>query len=123
MLGYFSPLIADDIGPLILLVFFGCLVAAFFYVFFFIPETRGITLEQVDELYRSGVPAWRSTKWKPSERRVVPRGDEEKMDPEAAHQEHVEAAAVLAKRPSQAAVLGKRSSEGGSRFTRQLSRG
>ncbi|CAK9785869.1 putative sugar transporter [Cutaneotrichosporon oleaginosum] len=94
MLGFFSPLIADDIGPLILLIFFGCLIAAIFYVFFFIPETAGITLEQVDELYRSGVPAWRSTTWKPSERRVTAR--DEKSD-EAAHHEHVEAAAVLAK--------------------------
>lgn len=100
MLSYFSPLIADDIGPLILLIFFGCLVAALFYVFFFIPETAGITLEQVDELYRSGTPAWRSSTWKPSERRVVPH--DEKTDPEAAHQEHVEAAAVLAKRTSRA---------------------
>jgi hypothetical protein len=37
----FSPLIADDIGPLILLIFFGCLIAAIVYVFFFIPETKG----------------------------------------------------------------------------------
>ena len=66
MLGYFSPLIADDIGPLILLVFFGCLVVAFFYVFFMIPETRGISLEEVDELYRSKIPAWRSGSWKPA---------------------------------------------------------
>ncbi|BEJ03737.1 hypothetical protein CcaverHIS641_0109120 [Cutaneotrichosporon cavernicola] len=98
MLGYFSPLIADDIGPLILLIFFGCLVAALIYVYFFIPETRGITLEQVDELYRSGTPAWRSTTWRPSERAVVTHDD--KADPERAHQEHVEAAAVLSKRPS-----------------------
>ncbi|WVQ92725.1 hypothetical protein IAS59_006540 [Cryptococcus gattii] len=53
LLSYFSPLIADDIGPLILLIFFGCL-------------TRGITLEEVDELYRSKVPAWQSNSWKPS---------------------------------------------------------
>lgn len=104
MLGYFSPLIANDIGPLILLVFFGCLVMAFFYVYFFIPETRGISLEQVDELYRSGTPAWKSTNWRPSERAARPRPSDEKMDPEAAHQEHVEAAAVLAKRPSRVVV-------------------
>lgn len=97
-LGYFSPLIAADIGPLILMVFFGCLIAALVYVFFFIPETAGITLEQVDELYRSGTPPWRSSTWKPSERRVATHDD--KTDPEAAHHEHVEAAAVLAKRPS-----------------------
>jgi len=37
----FSPLIVDDIGPLILLIFFGCLIGAIIYVFFFIPETKG----------------------------------------------------------------------------------
>ncbi|WVO25076.1 uncharacterized protein IAS62_006461 [Cryptococcus decagattii] len=66
LLSYFSPLIADDIGPLILLIFFGCLVFAFFYIFFMLPETRGITLEEIDELYRSKVPAWKSNSWKPS---------------------------------------------------------
>ncbi|UOH85377.1 hypothetical protein LQV05_002199 [Cryptococcus neoformans] len=66
LLSYFSPLIADDIGPLILLIFFGCLIFAFVYVFFMLPETRGITLEEVDELYRSKVPAWESNSWKPS---------------------------------------------------------
>ncbi|OXG26242.1 high-affinity glucose transporter SNF3 [Cryptococcus neoformans Bt120] len=42
LLSYFSPLIADDIGPLILLIFFGCLIFAFVYVFFMLPETRGV---------------------------------------------------------------------------------
>ncbi|WVQ96594.1 hypothetical protein IAU59_003699 [Kwoniella sp. CBS 9459] len=66
LLSYFSPLIADDIGPLILLVFCGCLIFAFFYVYFMIPETRGISLEEVDELYRARIPAWRSSTWVPS---------------------------------------------------------
>ncbi|KAN0100169.1 Sugar transporter domain containing protein [Tylopilus felleus] len=56
------------IGPLIMLVFFGMLVVGLFYVYLFIPETKGIALEEVDALYRSGVPAWRSTGWKPSEK-------------------------------------------------------
>ncbi|KAK8858902.1 hypothetical protein IAR55_003133 [Kwoniella newhampshirensis] len=75
LLSYFSPLIADDIGPLILLVFCGCLVFAFVYVFFMIPETRGISLEEVDELYRTKVPAWRSSSWTPSTRHLTEVGD------------------------------------------------
>ncbi|GAA5970832.1 hypothetical protein JCM11641_004470 [Rhodosporidiobolus odoratus] len=35
------------------------------YVFFFLPETKGLSLVQVDELYISGVPAWRSASWEP----------------------------------------------------------
>ncbi|KAH0837879.1 general substrate transporter [Lanmaoa asiatica] len=68
MLSFFSPRIVVKIGPLIMLVFFGMLVVGLFYVYFFIPETKGITLEEVDELYRSGIPAWRSAGWKPSEK-------------------------------------------------------
>jgi SP family sugar:H+ symporter-like MFS transporter len=48
------------------LIFFGCLIFAFFYVFFMVPETKGITLEEVDELYRTGVKPWKSSKWTPS---------------------------------------------------------
>ncbi|GFZ50526.1 hypothetical protein JCM24511_08283 [Saitozyma sp. JCM 24511] len=70
MLSYFSPLIANDIGPLILLIFFGCLIFAFFYVFFFIPETKGISLEEVDELYRSSTPPWKSASWRPASHRA-----------------------------------------------------
>ena len=35
------------IGPLILLIFFGMLLFGYVYVYFFIPETRGLTLEEV----------------------------------------------------------------------------
>ncbi|KAG8852123.1 hypothetical protein FRB96_008924 [Tulasnella sp. 330] len=66
LLGFFSPRIAARIGPLILLIFFGMLVVAFFYVWLLIPETKGLSLEEVDEMYRSGVKPWRSAEWKPS---------------------------------------------------------
>ncbi|GAA5884310.1 hypothetical protein JCM6882_002222 [Rhodosporidiobolus microsporus] len=35
------------------------------FVFFLLPETKGLSLVQVDELYLTGVPAWRSAQWKP----------------------------------------------------------
>jgi len=66
LLSFFSPRIATDIGPLILLIFFVVLVFGFGYVWLFIPETKGLELEEVDELYRSGIPAWRSAGWKPA---------------------------------------------------------
>lgn len=53
MLGWFSPKIADDMGPYIMLIFFALLCCSFVYVFFFIPETKGLSLEQVDEMYES----------------------------------------------------------------------
>ncbi|TFK56371.1 general substrate transporter [Heliocybe sulcata] len=62
---FFSPRIAARIGPLILLVFCGILVFAFGYVYLFIPETKGLRLEEVDEMYRSGVKPWKSGEWRP----------------------------------------------------------
>lgn len=93
ILGFFSPRIADDIGPLILLIFCGCLVLAFIYVFFFIPETAGISIEEVDELYRSGTKAWRSAGWQPSGRLRDDSGtgsvdDEKRKGSIAQHHEH-----------------------------------
>ncbi|KAG2115382.1 general substrate transporter [Suillus cothurnatus] len=68
MLSFFSPRIVDRIGPMIMLVFFGVLVFGYIYVYFTIPETQGLTLEEVDELYCSGVAPWQSVGWRPSEK-------------------------------------------------------
>lgn len=65
LLSFFAPRIAEDIGPLILLIFFGMLLFGYVYVYLFIPETRGLSLEEVDEMYRSGVKPWNSADWKP----------------------------------------------------------
>ncbi|KAJ7605077.1 general substrate transporter [Mycena polygramma] len=65
LLGFFAPRIAGDIGPLILLIFFGMLVFGFGYVYLCIPETKGLSLEEVDEMYRSGVKPWHSASWTP----------------------------------------------------------
>jgi len=66
LLGFFAPKIAVDINTFILLIFCGMLIVAFFYVYFFIPETKGLTLEEVDEMYRSGVKPWNSSTWTPT---------------------------------------------------------
>ncbi|CAI4761795.1 ATM_1a_G0048370.mRNA.1.CDS.1 [Saccharomyces cerevisiae] len=52
-------------------VFLGCLVFAYFYVFFFVPETKGLTLEEVNTMWLEGVPAWKSASWVPPERRTA----------------------------------------------------
>lgn len=70
LLSFFSPRIANDIGPLILLIFCGMLVFGYVYVYLFIPETKGLSLEEVDEMYRSRIPAWKSAGWRPSEKHI-----------------------------------------------------
>ncbi|KAH7922786.1 general substrate transporter [Leucogyrophana mollusca] len=68
LLSFFAPRIAAKIGPLILLIFFGMLVFGFLYVYLAIPETKGLSLEEVDEMYSAGVKPWKSAKWRPSEK-------------------------------------------------------
>ncbi|KAI5118779.1 hypothetical protein M0805_005660 [Coniferiporia weirii] len=75
LLSFFAPRIAADIGPLILLIFFGMLVFGYVYVYFAIPEVKGLSLEEVDELYRSGVKPWHSSTWKPSNKAPLHHGD------------------------------------------------
>ncbi|KAI8980586.1 general substrate transporter [Trametes punicea] len=70
LLSFFAPRIANKIGPLILLIFFGMLVFGYVYVWLFIPETKGLSLEEVDEMYRAGVKPWNSVGWRPSEKHI-----------------------------------------------------
>ncbi|CAE6479323.1 unnamed protein product [Rhizoctonia solani] len=71
LLSFFAPRIAKDIGPLILLIFFGMLTFGFVYVWFCIPETKGLSLEEVDEMYRAGVKPWHSADWKPHQKHLT----------------------------------------------------
>lgn len=69
LIGFFTPFITNAIKFYYGYVFMGCLVAMFLYVFFFLPETSGLTLEEVQILYEEGIPAWRSANWVPPTRR------------------------------------------------------
>lgn len=66
MLSYFAPRIASEIGPAILLIFAGMLILAYLYTWLFIHEVKGLSLEQVDELYKSDTRPWRSASWQPT---------------------------------------------------------
>ncbi|BAO41017.1 low-affinity glucose transporter [Kluyveromyces marxianus DMKU3-1042] len=69
LISFFTPFITSDIHFYYGYVFMGCMVFAFFYVYFFVPETKGLTLEEVDEMYAEGVLPWKSTSWVPPSRR------------------------------------------------------
>jgi len=87
LLSLFSPRIAADIGPLILLIFFGVLLFAWVYVYLCIPETKGLSLEEVDEQYRSGVKPWNSERWRPSARSAHDKNASNVITVEAAEKE------------------------------------
>ncbi|KGR01340.1 MFS transporter, SP family, sugar:H+ symporter [Candida albicans P78042] len=43
----------------------GCLVFSIFFVYFMVYETKGLTLEEIDELYSTKVVPWKSAGWVP----------------------------------------------------------
>lgn len=65
LIGFFSPVIAADISFKYGYVFAGAGVLNCLIAIFFVRETRDLTLEQVNMMYVSGVPAWRSASWVP----------------------------------------------------------
>ncbi|KAL3233931.1 putative glucose transporter HXT5 [Nakaseomyces bracarensis] len=69
LIGFFTPFITTAINFSYGYVFMGCLVFSYFYVFFFVCETKGLTLEEVNEMYEEGVLPWKSDSWIPSGRR------------------------------------------------------
>ncbi|KAI3402443.1 hypothetical protein KGF56_004851 [Candida oxycetoniae] len=65
LISFFTSFITSAIHFYYGFVFFGCLLFSIFFVYFAVYETKGLTLEEVDELYASGVLAWKSAGWVP----------------------------------------------------------
>ncbi|KAM0751864.1 general substrate transporter [Meredithblackwellia eburnea MCA 4105] len=69
LLAIITPYITDagygNLQAKITFVWAAAIVLFTTFVFFFVPETKGLSLIQVDELYLSRVPAWRSASWEP----------------------------------------------------------
>ncbi|CCH58148.1 hypothetical protein TBLA_0A03480 [Henningerozyma blattae CBS 6284] len=68
-IGFFTPFITGSINFYYGYVFLGCLVFAWFYVFFFVPETKGLQLEDVNVMWEEGVLPWKSASWVPPSQR------------------------------------------------------
>ncbi|SGZ38159.1 related to Hexose transporter 2 [Hanseniaspora guilliermondii] len=69
LISFFTPFITGAIHFSYGFVFMGCLIFMTFFVFFVIPETKDLTLEEVDELWQDDVLPWRSSNWVPAARR------------------------------------------------------
>lgn len=66
MLSWFSPGLSKQYGPFIMLIFGSITYAAGVFVYFVLPETRGLSLEQVDEMYKLNIAPWKSASWVPT---------------------------------------------------------
>lgn len=69
LISFFTPFITGAINFYYGYVFVGCLCFSFFYVFFFIPESKGLTLEEINEMWLEGVLPWKSADWVPAAKR------------------------------------------------------
>ncbi|KAH3671241.1 hypothetical protein WICMUC_004758 [Wickerhamomyces mucosus] len=66
LISFFTPFITSAIHFYYGYVFLGCLVFSIFFVYFTIPHTSGLSLEEVDELYEQNIKAWQSKNFAPS---------------------------------------------------------
>ncbi|KAF5101796.1 hypothetical protein D0Z00_000658 [Geotrichum galactomycetum] len=62
LISFFTPMITNNIGYKYGYVFSGCVLFSIFFVYFAIHETQGVTLEEINEMYGSGVKPWNSSK-------------------------------------------------------------
>ncbi|CAI4048938.1 hypothetical protein SUVZ_13G0070 [Saccharomyces uvarum] len=67
----FTPFITGAINFYCGYVFIGCLWVAYFYVFFFALETKGLTQEEVDTMWLEGIPPRKSASWVPRDNRTA----------------------------------------------------
>ncbi|KAL2815658.1 general substrate transporter [Aspergillus granulosus] len=65
LISFFTPFISSSIDFAYGYVFAACCVVAVLVVFFFLNETKGRTLEEVDTMYLLHVVPWKSESWEP----------------------------------------------------------
>ncbi|CCD25512.1 sugar porter family MFS transporter NDAI_0F01940 [Naumovozyma dairenensis CBS 421] len=68
-IGFFTPFITGAINFYYGYVFLGCLVFSWFYVFIFVPETKGLQLDDINVMWEEGVLSWKSASWVPPSQR------------------------------------------------------
>lgn len=72
LLSFFTPFIASSIGFKYGYVFAACSLTGAVIVYLFLYETKGLTLEQIDEMYGTeGLKPWQSSKWQPTDKAVL----------------------------------------------------
>jgi SP family sugar:H+ symporter-like MFS transporter len=76
VIAFASPIVQDKIGTNITFVWTGFLIFSFLFAFFCIPETKGMSIEEVDALYLSHTPAWRSNQFRQDQEAAEIKGQE-----------------------------------------------
>lgn len=69
LISLFTPLISGAIHFNYGFVFMSCMCLSYVFVFLFVPETKGLSLEDINTMWLEGVLPWKSTEWIPPSRR------------------------------------------------------
>ena len=75
LLSFFTPFITSSIDYRYGYVFAGCCFAGAVIVYFFLCESQGRSLEEIDTMYIFGVKPWHSKHWSPPEGDELPNLD------------------------------------------------
>ena len=83
LLSFFTPYITSAIDYRYGYVFAGCCFAGAVVVYFFVCESHGRSLEEIDTMYILGVKPWKSKHWVPTEGEELPNLDNTYLTPGA----------------------------------------
>lgn len=75
LIAFFTPFITADIDYRYGYVFAACNILGAVVVYFFVCESQGRTLEEIDSMYLSGVKPWKSKHWVPPEGETMGAAD------------------------------------------------
>ncbi|KAK5127371.1 hypothetical protein LTR85_006710 [Meristemomyces frigidus] len=94
LLAFFTPFITHDIDYRYGYIFAACCFAGAVVVYFFLCESKGRTLEEIDTMYIMHVAPWKSTKWDPPEGEDLITADALYLEPGARNIRKAEAAGM-----------------------------
>lgn len=94
VLAFFTPFITADIDYRYGYVFAACCFTGAVVVYFFLCESRGRTLEEIDTMYILHVAPWKSTAWEPPEGEDLITADALYLEPGARNIRKAEAAGM-----------------------------
>jgi len=83
LISFFTPFITGDIDFRYGYVFASCCFAGAVVVYFFLCETQGRSLEEIDTMYILRVPPRKSSKWRPEEGEDLVTADRLNLEPGA----------------------------------------
>ncbi|KAF1939779.1 general substrate transporter [Clathrospora elynae] len=83
LISFFTPYITSAIDYRYGYVFAGCCFAGAVVVYFFLCESHGRTLEEIDTMYILGVTPWKSKHWQPTPGEELPTLDNTYLTPGA----------------------------------------